>query len=415
MAEPINLAPVRVHAISVTVQPPPDSIVGPAELLLQQGENGGVQIDAFWQDAMGNEIHESKELQEDEYEALRAGYLRTEQATLPPFSSLKSGNTIGRVVGETAPAAVPASQANPPIEAETDAEKGWWINASPWVHGGLDVLGFVPGLGAIPDLINAGVYAVEGDAVNAGLSAVAAIPFAGDAIKGSVLVGKGAHRLGSEAAQQTAQKAAKEVAERGEREASERLSKNATERHASEQSAAPKAGDGGKIKQRKVFDVECFNLPEGANEDEFVRQLKEQEDALNAMDADTLISRRKAIDDAGGTEALRDKKAQRKARKDYERKRLSDLLAQNVDASKAKKIVATELKELAATHILDIIAGGNPSDVTMGDKRTNSSVGAQWKGRRSQSIEDHAKEMAKAGNGNGKLKVKLKKCQGNKQ
>jgi hypothetical protein len=40
----------------------------------------------------------------------------------------------------------------------------------------LDVLGFVPGLGAIPDLINAGIYAAEGDAVNAGLSAVAAIP-----------------------------------------------------------------------------------------------------------------------------------------------------------------------------------------------------------------------------------------------
>ncbi|MCU1781213.1 hypothetical protein NTD80_00480 [Pseudomonas sp. 13B_2.1_Bac1] len=93
MTEPINLAPVRVHAISVFVQPPPDSIVGPAELLLQQGENGGVQIDAFWQDAMGNEIHESKEMQEEEYEALRAGYMRTEQATLPPFNSFKSGNT----------------------------------------------------------------------------------------------------------------------------------------------------------------------------------------------------------------------------------------------------------------------------------------------------------------------------------
>ena len=239
MAEPINLAPVRVHAISVTVQPPPDSIFGPAELLLQQGENGGVQIDAFWRDAVGNEIHESKEMQEAEYEALRAGYLRTEQATLPPFSSLKSGNTIGRVVGETTPAAVPATQANPPIEAETDSEKGWWNSASPWVHGGLDVLGFVPGLGAIPDLINAWIYAAEGDAVNASLSAVAAIPFAGDAIKGGVLVGKGAHRLGSEAAQQAVQKAAKEVSERTERETLERLS---------QQPELPKAKDGAKIK-----------------------------------------------------------------------------------------------------------------------------------------------------------------------
>ena len=214
MAEPTNLAPVRVHAISVSVRPPPDSIVGPAEMLLQQGENCGVQIDAFWRDAMGNEIHESKEMQEEEYEALRAGYLRAEQAILPSFSSFKSGNTVGRVVGETAPAAVPAIQANPPIEPETEAEKGWWGSASPWVHGGLDVLGFVPGLGAIPDLINAGIYAAEGDAVNAGLSAVAAIPFAGDAIKGSVLVGKSAHRLGTEAVQRTTQEAAEKSAKR---------------------------------------------------------------------------------------------------------------------------------------------------------------------------------------------------------
>jgi hypothetical protein len=406
MTEPINLAPMRIHAVSVPVRRPPDSIAGPDEMMLQLGENGGVQVDLFGRDAQGNELHESREMQEDEYEEMRKGYLRAELATMPPFSSFKSGNTVGRVVGETAPAAVPASQANPPVEAETDAEKGWWSNASPWVHGGLDVLGFVPGLGAIPDLINAGIYAAEGDAVNASLSAVAAIPFAGDAIKGGVLIGKGGHHLGTE----VAHKAAKETTERAEREVSERLAKNAAEQPTPGQSAAPKAGDGGKIKQRKIFDVECFNLPEGANEEEFVRQLKEQEDALNAMDADTLISRRKAIDDAGGTQALRDKKAQRKARKDYERKRLSDLLAQNVDASKAKKIVATELKELAATHILDIIAGGNPSNVTMGDKRTNSSVGAQWKGRRSQSIEDHAKEMAKTGNGKRKLKVKLKKC-----
>ncbi|CRM54185.1 MULTISPECIES: polymorphic toxin type 15 domain-containing protein [Pseudomonas] len=410
MAEPINLAPVRVHAISVPMRPDPTQLHKFDEMMLQANGDDTVQADLFGTDPQGKPYHESRTFNEQEYEQLRKHFMTRELATLPPFSSFKSGNTIGRVVGETVPASVPATQANPPIETETEEEKGWWASASPWVHGSLDVLGFVPGLGAIPDLINAGIYAAEGDAVNASLSAVAAIPFAGDAIKGGVLVGKGARHLGAEVAQQAAHKTAKEATGQAEREASERLSKNVVERPMAGQSAAPKAEGGGKIKQRKTFDVECFNLPEGANEDEFIRQLKEQEDALNAMDADTLISRRKAIDDAGGTEALRDKKAQRKARKDYERKRLSDLLAQDVDASKAKKIVSTELKELAATHILDIIAGGNPSDVTMGDKRTNSSVGAQWKGRRSQSIEDHAKEMAKAGTGKEKMKVKLKKC-----
>lgn len=211
MAEPINLAPVRVHAVSVTVQPPPNSIVGPAEMLLQQGENGGVQIDVFWRDAMGNEVHESKEMQEEEYEALRARYLHSEQARLPPFSSFKSGNTIGRVVGETAPAQVPASRANPSIETETEAEKGWWASASPWVHGSLDVLGFVPGLGAVPDLINAGIYAAEGDAVNASLSAVAAIPLAGDALKGSVLIGKGINKAGVQGGKEISERAARAV------------------------------------------------------------------------------------------------------------------------------------------------------------------------------------------------------------
>ena len=168
-----------------------------------------------------------------------------------PGGTNANGNTIGRVVGETAPAAVPAAQANPPIKAETDSEKGWWGSASPRVHGGLDALGFVPGLGAIPDLINAGIYAAEGDAVNAGLCAVAAIPFVGDAIKGGVLVGKGANRLGSEAAQQATQRAIKESAERGEKEASERLSKNAAERHASEQPLAPKTDNGAKIQPQR--------------------------------------------------------------------------------------------------------------------------------------------------------------------
>lgn len=93
-------------------------------------------------------------------------------------------------MGETASTALPAVQANPPAEVETEEEESWWSIASPWVHGGLDALGFVPGLGAIPDIINAGIYAVEGDAVNAGLSGVGAIPIFGDAVKGGVLVGK---------------------------------------------------------------------------------------------------------------------------------------------------------------------------------------------------------------------------------
>lgn len=55
----------------------------------------------------------------------------------------------------------------------------------------LDVAGFFPGLGAIPDLLNAAIYALRGDMLNAGLSVIAAVPGVGDAAAGAKLVGKG--------------------------------------------------------------------------------------------------------------------------------------------------------------------------------------------------------------------------------
>jgi hypothetical protein len=45
----------------------------------------------------------------------------------------------------------------------------------------LDGAGFIPVVGGIADLANAGWYAAKGDKVNAALSAASAIPFAGDA------------------------------------------------------------------------------------------------------------------------------------------------------------------------------------------------------------------------------------------
>jgi len=49
------------------------------------------------------------------------------------------------------------------------------------VHTGLDVLGLVPGIGEIADGLNAGIYAIEGDATNAGLSLASMIPVGGSA------------------------------------------------------------------------------------------------------------------------------------------------------------------------------------------------------------------------------------------
>jgi hypothetical protein len=43
--------------------------------------------------------------------------------------------------------------------------------------------GWIPGIGEVADLINAGLYAAEGDWTNAGISALGVIPWLGDAAK----------------------------------------------------------------------------------------------------------------------------------------------------------------------------------------------------------------------------------------
>ena len=116
------------------------------------------------------------------------------------------------------------------------------------VHGALDIAGFIPVLGAIPDGINAAIYVVEGDWANAGLSAVAMVPAWGDGVKLGAIAGKSAIKisqkaaikLGEEgiakglkevkAASKATQKFEKVAAEKLEKEAAEKLEKEAAEK-----------------------------------------------------------------------------------------------------------------------------------------------------------------------------------------
>jgi hypothetical protein len=50
---------------------------------------------------------------------------------------------------------------------------------SGWVHGGLAAIGLIPLLGIVPDLIDAGLYLVEGELLDAGIAGIAAIPIVG--------------------------------------------------------------------------------------------------------------------------------------------------------------------------------------------------------------------------------------------
>lgn len=59
------------------------------------------------------------------------------------------------------------------------------------IQNALDIAGFVPAAGAIPDLLNAAIYAARGDMANAGLSVLAAVPGIGDAAAAVKIAGKG--------------------------------------------------------------------------------------------------------------------------------------------------------------------------------------------------------------------------------
>lgn len=67
------------------------------------------------------------------------------------------------------------------------------------LHDALTIAGLVPALGAIPDAINAGIYIVEGDWANAGISAIAIIPIFGEAASVVKIGEKEALRVGGEA------------------------------------------------------------------------------------------------------------------------------------------------------------------------------------------------------------------------
>ncbi|MDY6903120.1 MAG: RHS repeat-associated core domain-containing protein [Thermodesulfobacteriota bacterium] len=53
-----------------------------------------------------------------------------------------------------------------------------------FLHTGFAFAGMLPGLGVIPDLLDAGLYLLEGDLTNAGIAGLAAIPLAGQIVRG---------------------------------------------------------------------------------------------------------------------------------------------------------------------------------------------------------------------------------------
>jgi hypothetical protein len=74
------------------------------------------------------------------------------------------------------------------------------------LHDALNIAGLIPALGAVPDAINAGIYLVEGDWTNAGISAIAMVPVFGDAANVAKIGEKTVLKVGGEAVEKVGSK-----------------------------------------------------------------------------------------------------------------------------------------------------------------------------------------------------------------
>lgn len=155
-------------------------------------------------------------------------------------------------------------------------------------------------------------------------------------------------------------------------------------------------------------EIDCFNPPKDPEKyDEFKRQLKEQEGKINDTDASDLLSNMR------NGRPKNDPQKRRQAREDYRQERTDDLIdlyeSQGVDdpTGQAAADVAREMANLDATHALDFIGGGDGTISGLGDSSVNRSLGAQWRGKRSQQLKQHAEKAKEQGK---KMNVELEEC-----
>jgi WXG100 family type VII secretion target len=99
-------------------------------------------------------------------------------------------------------------------------DDSWWDSWGEKIHTGLDIIGFIPGIGEVADGVNAVIYLAEGRKVEAAISAASMIPLVGDIGKGGKLVVKGTIAMGGAAifgmvAKRSMKEGAGELAEEG--------------------------------------------------------------------------------------------------------------------------------------------------------------------------------------------------------
>jgi len=142
-------------------------------------------------------------------------------------------------------------------------------------------------------------------------------------------------------------------------------------------------------------------------------QIREQQNRINSMDPEELKQRRdmvKALQGQNkGLGSLRNGASQNAARNKFEKDEISRL-SPSLGLEEAEKKVIEIMAGLDATHALDIVAGGDPYNISgLQNRSVNRSMGSQWmqKGR----LDDLDKAIADAlGPLKRKMNFEMKLC-----
>lgn len=143
----------------------------------------------------------------------------------------------------------------------------------------------------------------------------------------------------------------------------------------------------------KIDEIEVkFNYKSKYNEDEFARQLADQEAGMNKLTVDEYLKNRERYIAEG--RAIEGNIVQQAVRKEARAQKIAELRKNGLSYSEAKKQAEEWLKFQAVLHNPDQIAGGNPLNIGgMGDSKINSSIGSQWK-YRIDAVDEQIKALA---------------------
>lgn len=162
-------------------------------------------------------------------------------------------------------------------------------------------------------------------------------------------------------------------------------------------------------------EIDCFKVPEGVDPDEFAKQLKDQQDALNQMSPDEVLRNMDAYAAAGrpAGEAVA-RAAERAAYRARRIREVADELVAGGMGRRAAEIqagldVGREMRNLDALHNPDLSAGGAGTIGGLGNRSINRSIGSQWGQGRADQLRRAAEAQKRAGKATME-EVELKIC-----